>query len=469
VLDVTPPSVSVTAAPGSFTPTAQGVKESMTLTVDAKSNVAKIDSWTMNVLDPAGKLFKGFSMKWPVDKVTWDGKGLSGDFVQPGQTYTGTLIVRDEYGNVGRSEVDISVAALPEAPQPKGAGPSSVTARRAGFAPTGALATIGLSLSFAQQASVKTWKVEIAQTGQNAQKTLTGTGSNLPATLTWDGKTDAGSLAPEGTYTATLSIDYGTAFKAESVSSAPFVLDLTPPNGSISLSPDLFSPIEATDTLTITLTASSRIAKIDSWTLDIYDPGGHLFESFDGKWPASEIIWDGRGINGDMVVSSEDYPVSVQIRDEFGNVGILKGNIPIDILVVETPQGYRIPNSRVWFKAYTPDYEDVSPDLAAQNDDRLDQLAAKLKKFPDYKYRIVGHAVMIHWDDPARGKIEQEEELIPLSKARAEAIKQALIERGVDGSAITTEGVGASDQIVPDSDLANRWQNRRTAIFIEKE
>ena len=32
----------------------------------------------------------------------------------------------------------------------------------------------------------------------------------------------------------------------------------------------------------------------------------------------------------------------------------------------------------------------------------------------------------------------------------------------------TTEGVGASDQLVPDSDLADRWQNRRVAFFLER-
>jgi hypothetical protein len=32
----------------------------------------------------------------------------------------------------------------------------------------------------------------------------------------------------------------------------------------------------------------------------------------------------------------------------------------------------------------------------------------------------------------------------------------------------TREGVGASDQLVPDSNLADRWQNRRVAFFIEQ-
>jgi outer membrane protein OmpA-like peptidoglycan-associated protein len=100
---------------------------------------------------------------------------------------------------------------------------------------------------------------------------------------------------------------------------------------------------------------------------------------------------------------------------------------------------------------------------------RLDALATKLKKFPGYKIRIVGHAVMIFWDDPARGQVEQSEILIPLSKARADAVSAALVDRGLDKARFTTEGVGASDQIVPDSNYKDRWQNRRVALFLERE
>jgi hypothetical protein len=202
--------------------------------------------------------------------------------------------------------------------------------------------------------------------------------------------------------------------------------------------------------------------------MDIYDPGGNLFKTFEGKWPTNKVAWDGKGIKGDLVVSAEDYPIVAKLRDEFGNVGLVKSTVPIDIIVIKQANGFRIPNSRVFFKDFTADYHDVAPELEAQNVTRLDQLAEKLKKFPGYKIKILGHAVMIHWDDPALGKIEEDSVLVPLSQARAEAIKQAMIERGLDSAMIAAEGVGAADPLVPDSDYANRWRNRRTAIFLIK-
>ncbi len=276
-------------------------------------------------------------------------------------------------------------------------------------------------------------------------------------------------MAPEGEYTATLAVNYGSAFTPATATSSSFVLDVTPPTGTISLSSPLFSPIESSDRITLTLAASSKVAKIDSWTMDIYDPGGNVFRSFSAKWPASTAVWDGKSARGEMVQSAEDYPVMAKIRDQFGNTGVVKATVPVDILVEKTATGYRILASRIFFKAFTADYTDVPPELAQQNMSRLNALAAKLKKFPGYKMKIVGHAVMIFWDNPARGQVEQRDILIPLSKARADAVEAALAERGLDKGRFTTEGVGASDQLVPDSDYKDRWQNRRVALFLERE
>jgi hypothetical protein len=360
-----------------------------------------------------------------------------------------------------------SPAAAP-AP-PIAPGQSLIQTEARGFSPSAenGRTAIEFALLFSNADAVKSWQVAIAS-DKGGQRKFSGDGSKLPSTLEWDGKTDSGATAPDGSYTAALSIDYGDAFEAATATSKPFILDSAKPAGSIRLSPALFSPVEPTDRVTISIDASSSLAKLDSWSLEIYDPGGNLFKSFDGKWPTDSVAWDGKGIKGDLVVSAEDYPVVAKLRDEFGNVGLLKSTIPIDIIVIKQADGYRIPNSRVYFKAFTADYRDVAPDLAAQNATRLDRLAETLKKFPGYRIKIMGHAVMIHWDDPALGKIEEDSVLVPLSKARAEAIKHAMADRGLEPAMIETDGVGAADPLVPDSDYANRWQNRRTAIFLVK-
>ena len=473
ILDISPPTGSLSFNPQQFTPDAQGAVVPVTVQIAGSSAVARMDSWSLEILDQNGKAFRSFDGKWQNKAVQWDGKSVSGELVSPAQTYTGEATMRDEFGNSAQVSSVIAVAAMPAQPKPvPGAAPGTVavTPGSGGFSPNSekAMNAIDLELSYGPSESVASWKLEILDSGQRAQRTFSGDGSNPPVTLSWDGKSDAGSLAIEGRYTARLSVDYGKAFKPGSGTSAPFLLDITPPTGFVTLSDPLFSPLEASPTMTLSVNASSRLATIDSWKMEIYDPEDHLFQSFDAKWPTKSAVWDGKGLNGDLVLSAEDYPVLVKVWDEFGNVGELKSVVPVDILVEKTSTGFRILSSRIFFKPYTADYQDVRPDLAEQNMKRLAAMTAKLKKFPDYKIRLVGHAVMIHWDNKRLGDIEQRDVLVPLSKARAEAVKNALVGGGLDSSVFTTEGAGAADPLVPDSNFADHWRNRRVAFFIEK-
>ncbi len=349
-------------------------------------------------------------------------------------------------------------------------GKSIIQADILGFSPTSAtgITTIKFSLYFANSDQVKKWDLEVSAINGKKIIQKSGTSSYLPSNFTWDGKDNSGKYAAEGTYVAILKVNYGTAFTETTVTSSPFILDITRPTAKVQVTPAYFSPISDMDTVNISIVPDKDIARLSSWGADIYDPAWNLFMTFNQKWPTNSIAWNGRGVNGDLVVSAEDYPVVVTLRDEFGNIGIIKSVIPVDILVIKDGDNYRIENSRVYFKDFTADYQDVPTELSQENILRLDQLAEKLKKYPEHKILIIGHAVMMNWNDNKLGKIEQEEVLIPLSKARAEAIKKAMVTRGVKSAMISTEGAGALDPLVPDSDFEYRWKNRRTAIFLTK-
>jgi len=466
ILDLTPPAGSVAVDPARLTPDGKGGITPVAFKIDAASPFAGLAGWSLSILGSDGNAVANLEGSGPAATATWDGTLAGGGRADPRTAYTYVAHVRDEYGNVGEIRGSLASGELPPV-----LGQAGIRPLTGGFSPKGVAAadTVTFALSYGQSAAVKSWKVSISNPELGAQKTYTGDSSSLPETLAWDGRTDDGKLAPEGTYQATLSVDYGSAFSPASDQSEPFVLDLTPPVGSIRLSSPLFSPIEASDTIALTLDASSPVANVDSWTMDIYDPGGNLFKTFSGSWPTNQVVWDGKGIHGEMVQSAEDYAVVAHVRDQFGSVGEVKASVPVGILVEKTATGYRIPESSIYFKPFTAGYKDVFPRLARQNIARLDALAVKLKKFPGYKITMVGHATMINWDNPAKGRAEQRVVLIPLSKARAEAVQEALVERGLDVARFTAEGVGASDQLVPDSDLKGRWQNSRVDLFLEKE
>ena len=114
MLDVTSPEGSIAFSPAQFTPTENGVAGAVEITIEAKSAVAKIDAWSLDILDSAGGLVMNWAGQWPNASVTWNGSSMKGGFVSPATTYKAVATVRDEYGNSSQLKADIAVADLPE-------------------------------------------------------------------------------------------------------------------------------------------------------------------------------------------------------------------------------------------------------------------------------------------------------------------------------------------------------------------
>ena len=213
-----------------------------------------------------------------------------------------------------------------------------------------------------------------------------------------------------------------------------------------------------------------RPVPIDSWQITILDPEQHPFTSFAGKGaPIGEDHLERNVEHGELVQSAEDYPMTFTIKDELGNVTTIQKTIPVDILVIKDGDKLRVRIPSITFQANTADYVNVDPDKAAKNASTLARLAEIFKKYSKYKIQVEGHANLVNFDNPVKAKIEQEQELLPLSKKRADAIRDALIKEGIEAGRITTVGVGAAAPVVPFSDLDNRWKNRRVEFILERQ
>jgi len=302
------------------------------------------------------------------------------------------------------------------------------------------------------------------------QQVFSGT-SPVPASVTWDGKDKTGkATAPDGLYTALLTVDYAKGNEA-TAKSTPFRLAVTPPQVSLTLQGIPFSPDNdgVNDELTIGLKIDDPVP-IDSWQITILDPEQHPFTSFAGKGaPSEKIIWNGTSSTGELVQSAEDYPMTFTIKDELGNVTTVQKTIPVDILVIKDGDKLRVRIPSITFQANTADYVNVPADAAAKNQATLARLAEIFKKYDKYRIQVEGHANLVNFDNPAKAKIEQEQELLPLSKKRADAIRDALVALGIASSRITTVGIGAAAPVVPFSDLDNRWKNRRVEFLLVRQ
>ena len=216
------------------------------------------------------------------------------------------------------------------------------------------------------------------------------------------------------------------------------------------------------DTLELT-TDTSDNAGIQSWSASVFGPTGDTFATFSGDGtPPEPITWDGRDADGVAVESAREYRVELTVTDESGNSSTTARTFQTGILV-EAEQGgdlrFRVTGIR--FAPFEADYLNLeNPEDVQQNKQILDRVAEILKEYPDREVTIEGHAVQI-FQDPERMEQEQQETLIPLSRARAEAIRQALIDRDVSGDRLSVEAKGGSEPIVPHDNLEERWRNRR--------
>lgn len=85
---------------------------------------------------------------------------------------------------------------------------------------------------------------------------------------------------------------------------------------------------------------------------------------------------------------------------------------------------------------------------------RLDAIKEILKNYPNAKFSIEGHT-----DSTGSAKINDK-----LSKDRADAVMNALIERGVNPENLESKGFGSSQPVASNKTAAGKAQNRRTEI-----
>lgn len=372
------------------------------------------------------------------------------------------------------------------APAPVPVEASTISVEAAGFSPLAQNPANQLSvgLRFGSPDRIQGWSVDFVGPEGTSVRSVKGDGARLPPTLTWDGRSDSGLAAPEGTYRARLSVDYGSDPGMVTAESTPFLVDLTPPSGTITATPQPWEPgdpdiLVNPPQVTITLALTPGAAPVASWRLGVIHPDGRRFMDFIGEdHRDNTIVWAGRTPNNGRLEPGTTYDLVAQVFDRFGNVGTLKGTLAVAQAAPPSPvepsaapvtvslDGRLIEATQVYFAPFSADLSLVKGTKGEANDQALGALAAALAQASDAKIRVVGHANQVFWQDPAKGAVEQETVLIPLSKARAEAVRQALVERGLNPGRFEVTGVGALGALAPFDDQAQNWKNRRVEFLL---
>ena len=463
LMDTRPPAIELGAEYALFSPDGDGRRDVLPL----RQSSSLEDLWEGEILEAGGRAVRSFFWKGQALSFSWDGKDEQGNTLADG-LYTYRVRSTDRAGNTAAAqlkglEIDTRLT------------PIFLTASRTGFSPNGDgyLDDIDFKLYLGLGEGIRSWSLEMLsrQDGTpSAQKTFSGSGS-VPASIVWNGKTEDGRPAGEGVYQARLSVEYDKGNRPEALS-APFILAASPPRVELKLSPPLFSPDNdgVDDELAIDLNLAA-ISPILEWSIQIDDPVGTPFASFSGKGtPAQRIIWDGRSDSGELVQAAEDYTLSFSVRDVLGNAASLKAAIPVDVLVLRDGDRLRIRIPSITFPPNSADLGAVTElDKKAKNEKTMKRLAEIFTKFKTYQIRIEGHANNLSWEDAAKAANEELKELVPLSSARAQAVKMALVELGLNPERITTAGLGGKEPVVPFRDTVNRWKNRRVEFILVRK
>jgi len=251
-----------------------------------------------------------------------------------------------------------------------------------------------------------------------------------------------------------------------------------PPSVRLAPGPGLFSPDEdgENDVLEVRWTTKGSWP-IQGWSWTILAPEGQVFFQKTGTGvPPPWVHWDGVSSSGELVSSATDYTLVASVVDELGREASSSAPFTTDVLVLRDGDRYLIRVPSINFVANSPGAlpstsnpaDHLQMTLLEQNARVIQRLADILRKFPQYSITIVGHANLVHWDDPARAKIEDRTESQPLSLQRAQAVKTALVQLGLDSGRIKTEGAGGSRPMFPFDDQENAWKNRRVDIILDR-
>ena len=457
-----------------FSPDNDGIQDTLPIAISGCTNENK---WICEVRNAKDKVVKAFVWSGSKDSLVWEGEDESGNPVEHGK-YNIVLYSSDNAGNSFSTEIKNIVMDNRETK-------IYLTAEYEGISPNNDkyLDSQVFEIKATVTEDITDWKFDIKREDGTVVYSLSNLDTpDLPAKITWNGADKERNVC-EGTFFATVDVNYKKGNKVNAVSS-PFICTASAPALTVQTAPQYFSPDNdgIDDDLFIKLSATTK-AQIKNWSFVIKDPKGKKFWTTEGKEQLTErLIWDGlsniqkdSGGNAERVQSAMDYPYTFTVTDNLGMTSVVEGVIPIDVLVIREGDVLKMAVPSIIFESDAANFQKANSKLSSaqvkKNLEILDRIAAILKKFPDYKISIQGHANRLS-DNAEEETVDNlnvwGRALVPLSKERAEGIKAYLVKKGVPASNISTEGLGGTRPVVNPKDKDNNWKNRRVEFILMK-
>jgi len=459
VIDVTAPEINFTVTNPVFSPNGDGLKDDAEIKFKSDGKV----SWKGSILDSNGNEIIATSSDYTTSLIVWDGTNKDGAEA-PNGNYTLLASFTDPAGN--STSIEPSVLTVNR-------DPVSISLKTAkGFSPDndGSSDNMIILIDTNLDYNLENWKLDVIDREGIAVRDIQGS-ENLPSELVWDGSTvDADgnmSLAKEGTYSVRLTASYLKGDLVNAVSD-DFVLDLTAPSINVDVASDPFARTDngVEGDVYLTLNVLDNTA-VENWSMDVLNTKGDVLRSYSGKGdPSGNITWNSTDSNIGIgsSIDNPDYVLKLTVTDLGGNESVYETNIPLDILLVlKNGKKYlSVPN--IIFGAYKYSLGSAGANQLAINNSSLDRVASIYKKYPAYGLVLEGHALNIYLGGPREAG--EEKILLPLTANRASTVKDALVDRGILETKISTEAYGGQHPIASVSNRKVWWKNRRVEFVM---
>ena len=271
--------------------------------------------------------------------------------------------------------------------------------------------------------------------------------NSLPSVLGWDGKNNQGELVEDNNYIVLLEHYYADN---KQINSPPLLIqiDTTPPDFSIKVSPDRFSPDNdgINDVLMIDFLAED-LHNISNWVISLKNEKEEILKVFEGTRDKETFFWAPQ----DNVKSAELINFSIVIKDQLGNTR----ETPffqkrIDILVDTKEKGLIASDTKAFFK------EGVGV-IAGDVFPYLDEIWSYYQYNPQDKIKILTQAYYAEAQN-------SEYEAYKLGIIRSDSMKNYLINKGINKNNIETEVLVFDEKSPKKQELI-----RNAKIYIEKK
>ncbi|TFG84217.1 MAG: cell envelope biogenesis protein OmpA [Spirochaetales bacterium] len=303
-IDLTPPAATASVDRQAFNPLGD-VRAQAVITQSGSAE----DRWTGAIQNVTGKAVKTWNfIGQPDPQLKWDGSDDAGKTVEDGR-YVYRLSATDRAGNA----VSVSTIAVLVDTEKKAV---RLSLDKRAFSPNGdgILDSLSISPEVQSAARVSAWTLSIANASGQPVRSFSGTAAPA-ARVTWDGKSDAGTRAPDGTYLALLEVRYATD-EVETARSVDIILDTTPPAIRVTAADVLFSPNGDGRKDSVIVKQASDPG--DTWIGTMYNSVNSGIREWSWRDKAADFEWDGTDANGNTAPDGV-YRYVVRSEDAAGN------------------------------------------------------------------------------------------------------------------------------------------------------